>query len=267
MDITKSVVIQWLDEQRRSHGWLADQLVVSKQAVSNYLSENSQRQIPAEHQITIARLMAEDAAASVAKPPHSLVLEFGDADYENIEHAALRSSKTIREWAKNTLLEIANENIEALAAMLKGSLPPTVNKSLTVDLPQIMEIPLLRAAAGSPILADAEMIEVDRDYGVGRFMLELRGDSMDPHFRDRQRVILRDIASLKRPLLKYGELYAFVVDGAITFKQWAKDKGVRKVLHSFNPEYPDLPMDENTTWIGWYDPNDNTLGATTKQPR
>lgn len=116
-----------------------------------------------------------------------------------------------------------------------------------------MEIPLLRAAAGSPLLSDAEMVEVERDYGKGRFLLELRGDSMEPRFRDKQRIVMRDKATLKRPLLKYGELYAFVVNGRITFKQWAKGK----VLRSLNAEYPDIPADEETDWIGWYDPKDN----------
>jgi phage repressor protein C with HTH and peptisase S24 domain len=119
-----------------------------------------------------------------------------------------------------------------------------------------MEIPLLRAAAGSPLIADAEMVEVERDYGVGRFLLELRGDSMEPRFMDKQRIVMRDKNTLKRPLLKYGELYAFVVDGRISFKQWAKGED-GKVLRSLNAAYPDIPLNEETDWIGWYDPKDN----------
>jgi len=119
------------------------------------------------------------------------------------------------------------------------------------------EIPLLRAAAGLPILADAEMVEPDRKVGDGRFLLELRGDSMEPFFHDRQRVILRDKTTLKRPLLKYGDFYCFVHEGAATFKQWAKDSQGNKVLRSLNPEHRDIPVAEDTDWIGWYDLKDN----------
>lgn len=128
-----------------------------------------------------------------------------------------------------------------------------------VDPPKaVIELPLLRAAAGAPILSDAEMVEVDQDYGAGRFVLELRGDSMEPNFHNRQRIIMREKSSLRRPVLKYGELYAFIVDGLITFKQWAKDKKTGdKVLRSLNPEHADINADENTDWIGWYDVADN----------
>ena len=134
----------------------------------------------------------------------------------------------------------------------KGGKPTHKPKPIPFT-PKVIEIPMLRAAAGNPLLADAEMVEVEKDYGHGRFLLELRGDSMEPLFRDKQRIVMRDKSTLKRPLLKYGELYAFVVDGRIAFKQWAKGK----VLRSLNPEYPDIIPDENTDWVGWYDPKDN----------
>lgn len=118
-------------------------------------------------------------------------------------------------------------------------------------------VPLLRAAAGVPILADAEHVEPDHDLGEGRFLLELRGDSMEPRFRNKQRLVLRDKATLKRPLLKYEQFYCFIHNGAATFKQWAKDSGGRKVLRSLNSNYPDIPADEATDWIGWMDEKDN----------
>ena len=121
MDITKEVVNKWLETERRSQTWLAEQCGVTVQNASNWLADGSNREIPVKHQITIAALMAEDAAASEAKPPHNLVLEFLDEEYSCIENKALSELKTIREWAKDMLLEIANENIEALAATLKTS--------------------------------------------------------------------------------------------------------------------------------------------------
>jgi phage repressor protein C with HTH and peptisase S24 domain len=92
---------------------------------------------------------------------------------------------------------------------------------------------------------------------TGRFLLELRGDSMEPRFHDRQRVVLRDKTTLKRPVLKYGEFYCFIHEGAATFKQWAKDKEGNKVLRSLNPEHPDIIAQEDTEWLGWFDPKEN----------
>ncbi|RYD62835.1 MAG: hypothetical protein EOP83_13610 [Verrucomicrobiaceae bacterium] len=144
----------------------------------------------------------------------------------------------------------------ALERLLASSSAPDV-QAAELRVVGFTEVPLLRAAAGYPILADAELVAPDRELGEGRFMLELRGDSMEPRFHDRQRIVLRDKATLKRPVLKYGEFYCFVHEGAATFKQWAKDKQSRKVLRSLNPEHPDIPADEQTQWIGWFDKEDN----------
>jgi phage repressor protein C with HTH and peptisase S24 domain len=80
---------------------------------------------------------------------------------------------------------------------------------------------------------------------------------MEPRFKDRQQVVLRDKATLKRPVLKYGELYCFVHEGQATFKQWAKDSNGSKVLRSLNSEHPDIIADDQTDWIGWFDKADN----------
>lgn len=154
---------------------------------------------------------------------------------------------------------------EALAAAPdrtgKGGRPKKAAKLLLVDKSKILSkvfcIPFLHLAAGSPIVADAEMIEVDKDYGKGRFMIQLHGNSMEPHFKDGQRIVLRDKSKLSRPLLKYGQMYAFIHNGSATFKVWAKDKAGNKVLRSLNPDYADIPVDEDTDWIGWYDETDN----------
>jgi len=130
------------------------------------------------------------------------------------------------------------------------------DKTTNFELP-FPSVPLLRAAAGIPILADAEHVEPDRDLGEGRFLLELRGDSMEPRFLHKQRLVLRDKSTLKRPLLKYEQFYCFIHNGAATFKQWAKDASGRKVLRSLNPNHPDIPADEATDWIGWMDEKDN----------
>ena len=119
MEITRETVNQWLDDTRRGREWLADQCGVRISAVGNWLNKKGDaRAIPAEHQITIRRLMDEDAAAQSAKPPHALLLEFGDADYSAIEGAALSARQTIREWARDTLIDAAQMDVAAVAAKL-----------------------------------------------------------------------------------------------------------------------------------------------------
>lgn len=160
--------------------------------------------------------------------------------------AALNEKITIEQWA----IQALNKAAESGGYTIPDA--PSI-----VPIRCAYEMPLLRAAAGSPILADAETIEIDQDPGTGRFMLELRGDSMAPRFADRQRIILRDKNTLKRPVLKYGEFYLFVHQGQSTFKQWAKDSKGNKVLRPLNPKHEDILADDTTDWIGWYDAADN----------
>jgi SOS-response transcriptional repressor LexA len=189
------------------------------------------------------------AQAQAAAPilPNRITVEPTVAQFESWDRASRAAgASSLSEWA----IEELNKAAEAWFAKIT----PIDDQRIVIRFP---EVPLLRAAAGYPILADAEMVETTDDLGPGRFLLELRGDSMEPRFRDRQRVILRDRSTLKRPVLKYGEFYCFIHDGAACFKQWAKDKEGRKVLRSLNPEHPDIPADEQTEWLGWFDPADN----------
>lgn len=257
MEITRETVNQWLEHNRRSQKWLAEQCGVSDQAVSNWLRESNHRPISAAAQITIRRLMDEDAARQQAAPLQNLVLEFEGDQFGAIEQAALAGRQTVREWAKDVLNGAATMDVDAFVAEFFPDRVARFHTSADESAVASFPIPLLRAAAGFPILSDAEVIEHDRELGDGRFLLELRGDSMEPRFHDRQRVVLRDKATLRRPVLKYKEFYCFIHEGAACFKQWAKDGEGRKVLRSLNPEHPDVPADEATEWIGWFDPADN----------
>ena len=119
MKITKELVINWLEKERRSRSWLAEKCQVSKQAVSNWLSENNPQGISASAQLIIQKLMEEDEAAAAAKPPHNLVIEFNDEEYQPIERAALRSGQSIREWAKDALNDIAGADVTSIYQRIK----------------------------------------------------------------------------------------------------------------------------------------------------
>lgn len=258
MDINRETVNEWLERNRRSREWLAEKCDTSLSNIGMWLNKKgTPREIPGDHKITIHRLMQEDAAKESAKPLQNLILEFTDAQYGPIEQAALAKRQTVREWSKDMLNGAATLDVEDFVKRFfpeHAKRPQSVETSRVISFP---EVSLLRAAAGFPILADAEMVEPDRELGAGRFLLELRGDSMEPRFKDRQRVVMRDKATLKRPMLKYGECYCFIHDGQAAFKQWAKNDQGDKVLRSLNPEHADIIATEDTDWIGWFDPNDN----------
>lgn len=239
--------------------WLALQCDYSISSIANILAAGGNPKSKTDKALRRIWevLDREDERRKKPNPPEekcAMVIRTTADEFANWNVASMNEHLTVENWAVQQLNRAAK-----MGMPLKTS--PPIKQSLTTDqfpdAGKSIEIPLLRAAAGSPILADAEMIEVEKDYGVGRFMLELRGDSMEPLFRNKQRIIMREKSTLNRPVLKYGLLYCFVHEGCATFKQWAKDSEGNKILHSFNPEHPDIPADADTDWVGWYDPADN----------
>jgi len=124
VDITRETVNQWLDDgpAGRDRQWLADRCGVKVSAVGNWLNKKGEaRPIPAEHQITIRRLMEEDAAKAQVKPLQNLVLEFSDEEFTAIENAAVRAGVGPREWARCSLNDAAAADMEAVAAEFKAT--------------------------------------------------------------------------------------------------------------------------------------------------
>lgn len=236
-----------MDERGLSASDIAAALGTEEQTIRKWRSQG----VPARRGPHVERFMAEWVPVASEPATSTIRVEFSDEDLDLVSRAAGIVDTPLREFIRRSAVHRARESmatrLPAEPAIIPA--PESVIHSFTVRL--------LRAAAGVPILADAEPVEVERDLGPGRFLLELRGDSMEPRFRDKQRVILRDKATLKRPVLRYGDFYCFVHNGAATFKEWAKDAEGRKVLRSLNPEHADIPADEDTDWIGWFDPKDN----------
>lgn len=239
-----------LEKLGLDRAWLAENTPYSADYIRTVLAPNSTRRTERVMQILSDAIEREEAyrRAQVAPPvlPNRITVEPTVGEFDAWDRASRAAgSASLAEWAIQELNKAADAWFSKIT--------PIAGERAIAAFPAR----LLRAAAGYPILADAEVIEHDRDLGDGRFLLELRGDSMEPRFHDLQRVILRDRATLKRPLLKYGQLYCFIHDGAACFKQWAKDDSGRKVLRSLNPEHADIPADHSTEWIGWFDPADN----------
>lgn len=137
------------------------------------------------------------------------------------------------------------------------------------------EIPLFHAAAGIPISADGDSYQPSGDLGDGRIACRLHGDSMAPDYPDGSTVILREKSSLKRPVLKRGEIYLFDIGGEKTLKIYdtrpaasgERAKAYRstggamkvRVLRSINRDFPEIILDpaDDPEWIGWLDRYDN----------
>lgn len=235
----------------KDRAWLAEKAQRSAGAVRSALAPNAS---PKHRSLMLQRALSDAIEEEEVRRmeavilPERISIEGTRDEFTAWCRAALGEGKIVADWA----VDQVNRSAAEWAARQR----PQADEHSSASVASF-SVPLLRAAAGVPILADAEPVEVERDLGPGRFLLELRGDSMEPRFRDKQRVILRDKATLKRPVLRYGDFYCFVHNGAATFKEWAKDAEGRKVLRSLNPEHADIPADEDTDWIGWFDPKDN----------
>lgn len=247
-----------LDQLGLDRSWLAEKSGRSPSSIRSALAPNAH---PKQRSELLQRALSdaierEEAArrGRHAEPDENLIrVSFSDEDFAEIEAAAGIVQTPIKDFITRAAIHQARADLAKSAA----AAPPVVVPREPEPAVAYFPVPLLRAAAGFPILADAEVIEHDRELGEGRFLLELRGDSMEPRFLDRQRVVLRDKTTLRRPLLKYGQLYCFIHEGAACFKQWAKDSSGRKVLRSLNRAFSDIPADEDTEWIGWFDAEDN----------
>lgn len=234
-----------LEKLGKSRAWLADSSGRKLRSIGDALAPSavgtSKRSSHLQRALSDA-IEAEEARQHAAPPaPDRITIECTPVERREWQAASVpKHQGNLDRWIVDSLNDAARHKL-------------FIDETVVHCFP----VPLLRAAAGFPILADAEIVEVDRDLGPGRFLLELRGDSMEPRFRDKQRVVLRDKSTLKRPVLKYGELYCFCHAGAATFKQWAKDGEGNKVLRSLNPKHSDILADEETDWLGWFDPKDN----------
>lgn len=122
MDMTKEIVNDWLKKHRRSRSWLAEQCDTQVPAVGHWLKAKDARPIPKKAVIIITNLMAIDDAKfnTESARKQNLVLEFDQQTFDNICTKAAESEKhkLPRKWSENILASIANDDIEALAALI-----------------------------------------------------------------------------------------------------------------------------------------------------
>lgn len=190
------------------------------------------------------------------------------------------NATSLADFCLQAILHRANEIIrhrtDPVTGISLAPLPVPSSKETVDSIVAFPEIPLLHSAAGTPITADGETYAPTRKVGPGRFAVQLHGDSMAPRYPDSSIVILRERDSLKKPVLKKGEIYLFTVGGENTLKVYqtrvatpdeieaglsyvSPRDGKTKVpvLRSLNPAYPEIVVKEPIEWLGYLDPKDN----------
>ena len=102
------------------------------------------------------------------------------------------------------------------------------------------------SAGTGMFLADAQLtsinIPLNSETESASFALRIKGNSMEPKYRDGDILLVEECDSVE-----YGDLGIFVLDGEGYFKQYGGDR-----LISLNPEYSDILLKEytNTACIG-----------------
>lgn len=112
-------------------------------------------------------------------------------------------------------------------------------------------VPILGRVAAGPLteaIQDAEgFVSLDEGFwGDTRetFMLRVRGDSMYPRMEDGDLVIVRNQSNANP-----GQLVVARVEDEATVKKLIK-KGDKYYLHPINPDYEDIPVNENSVING-----------------
>jgi hypothetical protein len=260
MEIQPREIQEWLKANQHSREWLADKVGTAPATVAGWLAANKPRPIPIPVLKLIERLMTDDL---LGEPEYTLQ-EARDIRFA-MDHEGYT---TMRDFSKAAVIATAR----SIAAERSNS----GREKLVENAIAFPEMPLLHAAAGAPSPSDADTLTPARNHGPGRFAVRLHGESMAPKYKDGSVVILRERESLKRPLLKKGEIYLFCVAGEKTLKVYqtraatpeeiaskisyiSPIDGTQKVrvLRSLNPEFPEIVAKEPIEWMGWLDKNDN----------
>jgi SOS-response transcriptional repressor LexA len=97
----------------------------------------------------------------------------------------------------------------------------------------------LPVSAGTGVyLTDMQSVEIkipdNPETADADFALRIKGNSMEPKYRDGDVILIEECDALE-----YGELGVFILDGDGYFKKYAGDR-----LQSLNPEYGDILLDQ-----------------------
>ena len=122
----------------------------------------------------------------------------------------------------------------------------TIKQAMGISRRSIELYDMPVSAGTGMFLADSQMtsinIPLNDETESASFALRIKGNSMEPKYRDGDILLVEESDSVE-----YGDLGIFVLDGEGYFKQYGGDR-----LISLNPEYSDILLKEytNTACIG-----------------
>lgn len=134
----------------------------------------------------------------------------------------------------------ATQNVRAKHTVIQGSIIHGGNMRNAAGLSRrSIELYNMPVSAGTGVfLSEGESTVINipdnRETSSADFALRIRGNSMEPRYRDGDVLLVEDCDSVE-----YGELGIFVLDGEGYFKKFGGDR-----LISLNPEYADIMLSD-----------------------
>lgn len=282
--MTNKEALERLTNLGQDRQWLREATGYSIHSLNNAFS-GDERELKDRMNTAFERAFSEEERrreVDLTKPGSSVwdLVYFNGLEVERIDRAKKAGGYSdLPSFYRDAVIDLADAILAKEATPESGkvtTIPRREEIASTDTLVAFPEIPLIHAAAGSPISADSDTFAPTKKIGAGRFAVKLHGDSMSPTYPHGSTVILHERGALAKPTLKKGQIYLFDVDGEKTLKvyntrnatQEEIDAGISyesirthdqkvHVLQSLNPEYPEIVAKEPIDWIGWLNPKDN----------
>ena len=101
MEITKKIILEWMEKNNHSREWLAKRCFVTERTVANWLT-TQKRKIPKTQISTIAKLIEADSG----KAQNLLITGLTVDEFKAMENQAKEENiGHVHDWAKKTLIQ------------------------------------------------------------------------------------------------------------------------------------------------------------------
>lgn len=192
------------------------------------------------------------------EPGHKLLIQLSqlfsvsiDALIGNKTHHSSEQQENI--FSKNEILHIKkyraldSHGKKVVDFILNEEYTRSIEKPDSVSTPDVIYLPfpLQPASAGAGDFADdeaGEQVPVTRNAWTAKadYIMRVHGNSMEPQIKDGDRLLVR-----RQPAIDPGETGIFIHHGERFVKVYREDH-----LESYNADYEDIPVDEDTRCIG-----------------
>ncbi|MBE6583997.1 MAG: helix-turn-helix domain-containing protein [Ruminococcaceae bacterium] len=164
-----------------------------------------------------------------------LVEDYRKLDDHGRELISMVISKELERCAENVESPRFDARIVAGRGMTKTSIRKnTIKQAMGISRRSIELYDMPVSAGTGMFLADSQITTINipsnPETESADFALRIKGNSMEPKYRDGDVLLVEECDSVE-----YGELGIFILDGESYFKQYGGDR-----LISLNPEYSDI---------------------------